>query len=94
LGKGIFHIRAKKDVGFSPKEPRIKEHSSAQVPCGSAEDTERKSEHPRWIFANRDGKPEGHFLKKLKRIAFNAGLNCGHCSTETVEMTGEQRLEA
>src|SRR5208282_789773 len=35
----------------------------------------------RLIFVNKDGKPEGHFLKKLKRIALEAGINCGECTT-------------
>jgi hypothetical protein len=35
----------------------------------------------RLVFVNRDGRPEGHFLYKLKNIALKAGLNCGHCKT-------------
>jgi integrase/recombinase XerD len=94
LGKGIFHIRAKKDVGFSPKS-----HESRSIPVPASlvaalKSWKEKAPHPRWIFANKDGRPEGHFLKKLKRIAFNAGLNCGHCITETTEMTANQRREA
>jgi hypothetical protein len=32
-------------------------------------------------IVNEDGQPDGHFLRKLKRIALHAGLNCGHCTT-------------
>ena len=42
-------------------------------------DRRSKAPHSRWIFVNRDGKPENHFLRKLKRIAKRAGLNCGQC---------------
>ncbi|MGH9574272.1 MAG: tyrosine-type recombinase/integrase, partial [Candidatus Acidiferrales bacterium] len=35
--------------------------------------------HALWIFPNSEGQPEGHFLRKFKKIAFKAGLNCGHC---------------
>jgi len=35
----------------------------------------------RLVFTNRDGRPEGHFLYKLKNTALKAGLNCGHCKT-------------
>lgn len=30
---------------------------------------------------NEDGRPDNHFLRKLKRIALRAGLNCGQCRT-------------
>ncbi len=30
---------------------------------------------------NRDGKPDNHFLRKLKSIALRAGLNCKQCKT-------------
>jgi integrase/recombinase XerD len=33
----------------------------------------------RLIFTNSIGKPEGHWLRILKEVAYNAGLNCGHC---------------
>lgn len=31
------------------------------------------------LFPNQLGRPEGHFLAKLKTLALHAGLNCGHC---------------
>ena len=37
--------------------------------------------HPRWIFVNDELRPDNHFLRKLKVIAKNAGLNCGQCKT-------------
>jgi integrase/recombinase XerD len=40
--------------------------------------------HPntRLVFTTAKGKPEGHFLAKLKAIAFRAGLNCGQCRSK------------
>src|SRR5207302_9751735 len=35
----------------------------------------------RWVFVNKDGDAEGHFLRKFKAIAKRAGLNCGNCKT-------------
>ena len=32
------------------------------------------------ILANENGKPNSHLLRALKRLAKNAGLNCGHCA--------------
>jgi integrase len=31
------------------------------------------------VLPNHLGRPEGHFLKKLQRIAFRAGITCGEC---------------
>jgi integrase/recombinase XerD len=31
------------------------------------------------LFPNRLGRPEGHFLAKLKTLTLHSGLNCGHC---------------
>jgi integrase len=33
----------------------------------------------RLIVGNDDDLPEGHFLRKLKTLARNAGLNCNRC---------------
>src|SRR5206468_6507687 len=37
--------------------------------------------HRRWVFVNKHGDAEGHFLRKFKAIAKRAGLNCGNCKT-------------
>jgi integrase len=41
----------------------------------------QKTSNRKWIFPNEAGDPEGHFLRKFKKIAFKAGLNCGECFT-------------
>jgi integrase len=35
-----------------------------------------------WIFPNTEGQPEGHFLRAFKRIARQAGMNCGECQSK------------
>jgi len=42
----------------------------------------QKSSTSPWIFPNEDGEPEGHFLRKFKKVAYKAGLNCGHCEPD------------
>jgi integrase/recombinase XerD len=42
----------------------------------------QKSSKSPWIFPNDDGELEGHFLRKFKKIAYRAGLNCGHCEPD------------
>jgi integrase/recombinase XerD len=81
FAKREFHIRRKEDVGFTPKS-----HESRTVPLPvSLVDAlkARHKKHPddRWLFVNERGEPDNHFLRKLKRTALHAGLNCGECRT-------------
>lgn len=46
---------------------------------------EKQSPKSEWIFPNEAGDPEGHFLRKFKKIAFRAGLNCGKCNSTRSE---------
>jgi integrase len=94
LHKSVFHIRAKPDVGFA-----LKSHESRSVPMPASlvqalKERKKHAPHQRWLFVNEDGKPEGHFLRKFKAVAYRAGLNCGHCKSETTQMNGKQRREA
>lgn len=45
----------------------------------------KKHSNSKWIFPNEQGDPEGHFLRKFKKTAFKAGLNCGECFTSRNE---------
>lgn len=76
-----YHIRRKEDVHFTPKS-----HESRSVPLPDSlinllKVRRKKALHERWIFVNEEGRPDNHFLRKLKRIALRAGLNCGQCKT-------------
>ena len=79
--KSEYNVRRKEDVGFAPKS-----HESRTIPLPAslvALLKSRRKNHPndRWVFLNKDGKPDNHFLRKLKKIALHAGLNCGECRT-------------
>jgi integrase/recombinase XerD len=80
-----YHVRRKDDVKFTPKN-----HESRTIPMPAnlvalLKERRKNPPHSRWLFVNRDGKPEGHFLKKFKRIARDAGLNCGECWAEVTK---------
>lgn len=80
--KSMYHVRGKADAGFTPKS-----HESREVPLPRSLLSllkARRKNAPRghWVFTNRDGNPENHFLRRLKKIALRAGLNCGQCHTE------------
>jgi integrase len=76
--KATYHVCAKPDVGFTTKshEARTVPLSDSLVKLLRA----HRKKHPatRWVFEEND-KPGNHFLRKLKSIAKEAGINCGHC---------------
>jgi len=93
FAKGLYHVRPKKDVGFT-----IKNHETRTVKMPAElvdllKARKRNAPHPRWIFVNEDGRPDNHFLRKLKRIAHRAGLNCGHCKTVVTKGKYEAKRE-
>ena len=74
-----FTVKEKLDLGFSPKD---KEEREIPLPDDLLEALrERRKAYPktRLIFANGQGGPEGHFLRRLKKLALRASLNCGEC---------------
>jgi integrase len=90
--KGEFHVRKKDDVEFFPKG-----HESRTVPLPKSllellKAGRKKALHERWVFVNEEGRPENHFLRKLKGIAKRAGLNCGHCKTTITEGRYDRKM--
>ena len=75
-----FRIRKKDDVEFYPKNHEARDIPIPENLVRVLQARKKNPPHDRWIFVNEDGKPDGHFLRKLKRITFKAGLNCGHCT--------------
>lgn len=83
--KKTYTVRSKPDVGFT-----VKNHESRtmRLPASLIEllkGRRKNAPHDRWIFVNEDGRPDNHFLRKLKRIALRAGLNCGQCRTKVTK---------
>ena len=71
--------REKLDLGFTPKD---KEEGSIPIPDSLVSLLQaRRKRYPntRLIFGRSDGKPDGHFLRTLQRLAFRARLNCRQC---------------
>ena len=89
--KGTIRVHAKQDVGFT-----VKNHESRVVPLPTdlveaLKDRCEKRPHSRWIFVSECGKPEGHFLRKLKTFALRARLNCGRCRTTVTRGSYEHK---
>jgi integrase/recombinase XerD len=90
LHKGTYTVRKKPDVAFFPKT-----HESRTVKLPSSLVAELKARQKnadggRWVFPSKHGKPDSHFLRKLKKVALRAGLNCGHCRV-TLKLNGKER---
>jgi integrase len=79
--KNTYTVRSKPDVGFT-----VKNHESRTIKIpgslvASLKARRKKMPGERWVFVNEAGLPDNHFLRKLKRIALRAGINCGQCKT-------------
>ncbi len=80
LKNGLWHVRAKRELGFKPKDY---EERTVPIPDWLVEDLKiwRKSHGRRYlVFPHSGGNPEGHMLRTVKQIALEAKLNCGHCT--------------
>ncbi len=80
FARGIYHIRRKPDVGFTPKKHESRDVKMPTELVEMLKQRKKQAPHPRWIFVNEEGRPDNHFLRKFKRIALRAKVNCGHCT--------------
>lgn len=81
-----------KEVSIYSKEQkygwRVKDKEKRIVPISDALVERlhgRRRRHPddQLVFGNRNGRPDVHLLRIIKRVAHRAGLNCGHCNAKT-----------
>src|SRR5262249_13107002 len=83
--EGKPHYRVQAKACFTTKN-HTKRHIQINQELVDLLAAHRKSVNgSEWIFPNRDGQPDGHFLRKFKKIVFKAGLNCGKCKTTRSE---------
>jgi integrase/recombinase XerD len=76
-----YEVRPKPDLGFKTKKGKTRVVPLTPRLAKALQMWFAMIGGRRLVFVNRDGRPEGHFLYKLKNIALKAGLNCGHCKT-------------
>jgi integrase len=76
----VASVWSKPEMGFRVKD---KEERSVPVPDSLIEvlANRKKRSTSVLIFPGKNGKPNGHFLRKLQKLAFQAGLNCRECVT-------------
>ncbi len=76
-----YEVRPKDDLGFKTKKGKTRPVPLTPRLAKALQTWFAVVGDRRLVFTNRDSRPEGHFLYKLKNIALKAGLNCGHCQT-------------
>jgi len=78
IGK-TYKVTEHRDLGFVPKD---KEEGSVPLADVLVDRLiERRKRHPkaRLIFPGKRGRPDGHLLRIVKRLALDGGVNCGQC---------------
>lgn len=95
FAKNTYTVRQKPDVGFFPKTHESRTITLPVSLVKTLKDRQEKHSGDRFIFLSAKGKPDNHFLRKLKKIALRAGLNCGQCQTEITvgEYEGKKRVK-
>jgi integrase/recombinase XerD len=88
------------DIDFNQKEAsiyskeknygwRVKDNEKRIVPISDAlvermQDRRRRHPDDLLVFENRNGGPDVHLLRIIKRVALRAGLNCGQCVAKSI----------
>jgi integrase len=83
--EGKPHYRVQAKAGFTPKNHTKRDIQINQELVDLLAAQRKTVNGSEWIFPNRDGQPDGHFLRKFKKMVFKAGLNCGKCKTTRSE---------
>ena len=79
--RGIFTVTEKNDgeLRWTPKDKEQGEIPLSDDLLARLKSRRQRFPHTRLIFPSPAGKPNGHFLRKIKKLAFRAGINCGEC---------------
>jgi integrase len=74
-----FRVTERLDLGFTPKDYEEREIPIPDSLVDLLRERRRRYPKTRLIFPSKTGKPQGHFLRILKKLALGSGLNCGNC---------------
>jgi integrase/recombinase XerD len=77
----VITVKSKPELGFRPKD---KQERSVPVPDSLIASLAKRRNHSTsmLVFPGPNGKPNGHFLRMLQKLAHRAGLNCSECLTK------------
>jgi hypothetical protein len=74
----LYTVQEKKQWGFVPKSYEARDITVAAELVELFKER-KKTATSTLLFPNTEGKPDGHLLRIVKRVALRAGLNCGKC---------------
>ena len=69
-----YMVREHLEIGFRPKDREEREVPLPDALVTSLQQRRRIQPDAKLIFPNKQGRPEGHFLRRLQTIVTNAGL--------------------
>lgn len=84
-----FTVHSKRKQGFGPKDRAERTIPLPDSLMSALKAWRKKRPDNVYLFPNQDGRPNGHFLRMLKKLAKKAGLNCGECKN-----VGEQKKQS
>jgi len=79
---GTFKVCDHPEFGFKPKDSEEREITLADDLLDMLKERRKLDPTGKLIFTNGQGGPDGHMLRRLKTLALEAGLNCGHCKNK------------
>ena len=79
---GVVRIREKPEYKWKPKDREERDIPIADELVAKLKAHQGAHPGQKLLFPTRKGKPDGHFLRRLKKLALRAGLNCGRCQSK------------
>jgi integrase len=74
-----FTVHSKVKRGFRPKDKAERRVPLPDSLIAALKPHRAANPNSLYLFPNKQGQPNGHFLRMLKKLAKRAGLNCGEC---------------
>lgn len=87
----VISVKSKPELGFRPKD---KEERSVPVPddlIAALASRKQASKSP-YLFPTSNGESDGHYLRRLQKLAHRAGLNCGECINKKKQSCGDRAI--
>jgi len=77
-----YTVKQNRNQHFTPKSRRERSIPLPDELVDALLERRQANLRAHLIFPNKQGKVEGHFLRRLKSVAWRAGLNCGECEDD------------
>jgi integrase/recombinase XerD len=87
-----YTVKEKLDLGFSPKDNEERSIPLSDHLLDLLKWWREQNHDVRLIFPGPGGKVDTHIIRKLKRLALQAGLNCGECRSRNGESCGTRPI--